>query len=411
MTAMNRDGSRDGRPPLRVVQVVTNVGVESSGPSYTVPSLSRALARAGHAVELYSVAGGEPPSLAGVTHRIFPRARLLGSAGRSPALHGALASAALTADVLHSHGLWLFPNLYPGWVRRPGSTPLVVSPRGTLSVWALEHARWKKKIAWAIAQGRVVAAADCLHATAEEEYRDLRRLGLKRPVCVIPNGVDVPPEGLQAELGAAAAPDPAHEPAASGPRGPQRILLYLGRLHVKKGVDRLLRAWTAVAPSRPDWCLHVVGPDDGGHAAELRALAAELRSPRVSFSGAVEGEAKQALYRRAALHVLPSHSENFGMTVAESLACGTPVITTQGTPWSGLVRESCGWWIELGVEPLVEALSVATALDEPELAARGARGRAWMLRDFSWDSVAEQMAAVYRWLRLGGPAPQCVHVD
>jgi glycosyltransferase involved in cell wall biosynthesis len=409
-----RDRSRVSRPPLRVVQVVTNVGVESSGPSYTVPSLARALARAGHAVELFSVAGGEAPAFADVTSRTFPRASLLRSAWRSPALRRALASAALTADVLHSHGLWLLPNLYPGWVRRPVSTPLVVSPRGTLSGWALEHARWKKKIAWAVAQGRVVAAADCLHATAEEEYRDLRRLGLKRPVCVIPNGVDVPPEGLElvTDPDAAGLARPlARRPAPSGLPGPPRVLLYIGRLHVKKGVDRLLRAWTALAPERPDWCLHIVGPDDGGHAAQLRALAAELRSPRVSFSGAIEGAPKQALYRRAALHVLPSHSENFGMTVAESLACGTPVITTQGTPWSGLVRESCGWWIELGVEPLVEALSVATALDEHELAARGARGRAWMLRDFSWDSVAEQMAAVYRWLRLGGPAPLCVRID
>jgi glycosyltransferase involved in cell wall biosynthesis len=388
----------DARSALRVVQVVSNVGLQSSGPSYTVPSLARALARAGHAVELFSVAGGVSPAIAGVTQRTFPRARLLRSGWRSPELRRALANAAPSADVLHSHGLWLFPNVYPGWVRRPVSTPLVVSPRGTLSTWALEHSRWKKKVAWAVAQGRVVAAADCLHATAEEEYRDLRRAGLKRPVCVIPNGVDLPPEPLDVtQLDATA--------------GPERVLLYLGRLHVKKGVERLLRAWTAVAPSRPDWRLHIVGPDDGGHEAELRALAAALRTPRVSFAGEAHGIHKHALYRRASLHVLPSHSENFGMTVAESLACGTPVVTTRGTPWSGLEREACGWWIELGVEPLVEALVLATALGEEELAARGARGRAWMERDFSWDSVAEQMVAVYRWLRGGGPAPLCVRVD
>jgi glycosyltransferase involved in cell wall biosynthesis len=392
---------------LRLVQIVSNVGAESSGPSYSVPSLSRALARAGHAVELFSVVGGEPLAVEGVTHRTFPRARLLRSAWRSPALHRALASAAQGTDIFHSHGLWLLPNVYPGWIRRTASSALVVSPRGTLSAWALAHSRWKKRIVWAIAQGRVLARADCLHATAEQEYHELRRAGLTRPVCVIPNGVDVPPEDTSSEPDAGRIDAP---PADGSPEG-SRVLLYLGRLHVKKGVDRLLRAWTAVAPSRPDWSLHIAGPDDGGHEAELRELATRLRTPRLRFAGAVEGARKYALYRRAALHVLPSHSENFGMTVAESLACGTPVITTRGTPWSGLEPEGCGWWIELGVEPLVAALTAATALDRDELAARGARGRLWMQRDFSWDSVAERMAAVYRWLHLGGTAPSSIRND
>jgi glycosyltransferase involved in cell wall biosynthesis len=133
--------------------------------------------------------------------------------------------------------------------------------------------------------------------------------------------------------------------------------------------------------------------------------------PRVELSGPVYGEQKRALYRQAALHVLPSHSENFGMTVAESLAQGTPVITTHGTPWSGLVREGCGWWIELGIEPLARALEQATALSRAELRARGERGRDWMRRDFSWDSIARQMAEVYAWLRAGGPTPATVRLD
>jgi glycosyltransferase involved in cell wall biosynthesis len=124
----------------------------------------------------------------------------------------------------------------------------------------------------------------------------------------------------------------------------------------------------------------------------------------------VYGDAKRALYRQAALHVLPSHSENFGMTVAESLAQGTPVITTHGTPWSGLEREGCGWWIELGVEPLAQALATATREAPEALRARGERGRAWMRRDFSWDSIARQMAEVYAWLRDGGPAPPTVRL-
>lgn len=392
---------------MRALHVVPNVSEEASGPSYSVPSLARALGRQGLEVELFSVLGSALPSSLGFAHRVYPRARLLPRLWRSPELARALAGALDGVDVLHSHSLWVMPNIYPGWVRRPTTTELVISPRGTLSNWALQHSRWKKRAVWTVLQGRVVQRAACLHATAEEEYLDLRRFGLRQPVCVIPNGVDVPERSaLDVALGAAV--------SASGTASIQpepNVILYIGRLHVKKGIDRLLRAWTALAPERPDWSLCIAGPDDGGHERELRALERSLGAPRVRFTGPVYGEAKRALYRRAALHVLPSHSENFGMTVAESLACGTPVITTHGTPWSGLQREACGWWIEHGVEPLLHALRGATALDRSELLRLGARGREWMLRDFSWDRVGQEMSAVYHWLRHGGAAPPTLRVD
>jgi glycosyltransferase involved in cell wall biosynthesis len=387
---------------MKIVHVVPNVSEEASGPSYSVPSLARALGQLeqggqlDHEVALLSVRGRELPPSPGFAHQVYPRALLLPRLWRSPALARALAREAQRCDVLHSHSLWVMPNIYPGWIPRPASTPLVVSPRGTLSPWALQHSRYRKKLMWALLQGRVVRSAACLHATAEEEYGELRAFGAKQPVCVIPNGIDVP------ALSALDEPERVNSP---------RIVLYLGRLHVKKGVDRLLRAWTALASERPDWCLWIAGPDDGGHERELRALAASLRTPRVTFAGPVYGDEKRALYRRAALHVLPSHSENFGMTVAESLASGTPVIATRATPWSGLVREGCGFWIELGVEPLVQALGEATRLERAQLLRLGARGRDWMQRDFSWNRVAREMADVYRWLRAGGTPPASVRTS
>ena len=380
---------------MKIVHVVPNVSEEASGPAYSVPSLARALGRLGDDVVLLSVLGRALPASPGFSHRVYPRALLLPRLWRSPALARALAREAASADIVHSHSLWVMPNISPGCVARRGSTRLVVSPRGTLSPWALNHSRRRKQLVWALLQGRVVKRAACLHATAEDEHRDLRALGLRQPVCVIPNGIDVPPLSAQDEPDVAGAP---------------RIVLYLGRLHVKKGIDRLLRAWTALAPQRPDWYLYIAGPDDGGHERVLRELAASLRAPRVTFAGPVYGDAKRALYRRAALHVLPSHSENFGMTVAESLASGTPVIATRATPWSGLVREGCGYWVDLGVEPLLEALREATGLEPTELSRLGARGRVWMQRDFAWERVAREMNAVYRWLRAGGATPACVRL-
>lgn len=383
---------------MKILHVVPHVGAEASGPSYSVPGLARALARRGHDVSLFSVLDGELESLACFVHRVFPRRKFIPSLWRSPELLGALREGAPTSDVLHSHGLWAMPNIYTGWIAREFPLPLMISPRGTLSAWALAHSRWRKKIVWGTAQGEVVRSAACLHATAEQEYRDIRGLGLKQPVCVIPNGIDVPLANLA-------------RPSAAGLSKSKKTILYMGRLHAIKGIDQLLEAWTTIASERPDWCLRIVGPNDGGYEAELRALAASLGTPRVTFTGPAYGPEKWAEYREAALYVLPTHSENFGITVAESLASGTPVITTKGAPWSGLARERCGFWIDHGVEPLVDALRHATRLSPLELEEHGARGRAWMLRDFSWDNIAEQMASVYRWLRLGGEPPTCVRVD
>jgi glycosyltransferase involved in cell wall biosynthesis len=189
-----------------------------------------------------------------------------------------------------------------------------------------------------------------------------------------------------------------------------RVLLSLGRIHPKKGLDRLIRAWVRVESAYPEWRLRIVGPDELGHASQLAALAAELKTQRVSIEGPVAGDAKTAAYREADLFVLPTLNENFGITVAEALAAGTPVIATKGAPWHGLAREGCGWWIDHGVEPLVATLAEAMDMERGVLRAKGAKGRAWMKRDFSWDRVAHDMLDVYGWLSSGSEMPGTVRV-
>ena len=137
-----------------------------------------------------------------------------------------------------------------------------------------------------------------------------------------------------------------------------RVVLSLGRIHPKKGLDRLVRAWAKVEAAHPDWRLRIVGPAELGHDAELRALAASLNLSRVSIEPAIYGEEKYTAFREADIFVLPTLNENFAMTVAESLAAGTPVISTKGAPWAGLEVERCGWWIDHGIEPLAAALAV-----------------------------------------------------
>ena len=143
----------------------------------------------------------------------------------------------------------------------------------------------------------------------------------------------------------------------------------------------------------------------------MQALAAQLRLDRVTFSGALFGEEKLRAYREASLFVLPTHSENFGMTVAEALAAGTPAIVSKGAPWSGLQKQGAGWWIDIGVDPLVACLEQALATPPTHLAEMGQAGREWMLRDYSWERIGARFSAVYQWLLKGGETPPWVRLD
>jgi len=257
--------------------------------------------------------------------------------------------------------------------------------------WAWRHHRWRKRAIWWAAQAKAVEAASCLHATAQCELEYIRELGIRAPVAVVPNGVSIPDaDSVRKRL------------------GPRRTLLFLARIHRKKGVDILLRAWRNVQDRFDDWQLVIVGPDDGGCLPRIKELAIEIAARRVSFEGKILQSEKSRCFASSELYVLPTHNENWGVSIAEALAHGVPAIVSRGAPWSGLESNGCGWWIENRIEALTETLQTALALSPEELAARGASGRKWVQETFSWKSVAETMRRVYAWLTNAGPMPECV---
>ena len=238
----------------------------------------------------------------------------------------------------------------------------------------------------------------CFHATADSEYNDIRAFGLKQPVAVIPNGIDLPEiTGLSRKI---IAKDSSHP-----------YVLSLGRIHPKKALDRLIAGFSQVTFRFPNWQLRIVGPDEGGHTDALRRQVANLRlEGRVIFQDAMFGMEKFKLIRNASVFALPTLNENFGMTVAESLAAETPVISTKGAPWAGLVENRCGWWIEHGPDAMAAALSAAMEMTPEQRYAMGARGREWMRRDFGWDAIGRRMVDVYSWLVSGRDIPSCVRL-
>ena len=191
----------------------------------------------------------------------------------------------------------------------------------------------------------------------------------------------------------------------------ERTLLFLGRVHPKKGLDMLLPAWAAVQHKFPNWRLRIVGPDNRGYLDEMKLLAKSLGMERFEFTGPLTGAEKTHAYDEADLFVLPTYSENFGMTVAESLAAGTPAIVSKGAPWEGLEANSAGWWIDTGKDPLVACLEQALAQPRAYLDQMGLNGRLWMARDFSWEYVAGNLKTTYEWILSDGPCPEFVYLD
>lgn len=392
----------DASVRLRALHVLPGLDPAHGGPSYSVPRLCQALAAEGTEITLYSVAlaaAAQGTSTVGDYRDCrfaWEGASLpfLRNLRFSSGLRRALHVAARGADVVHDHGLWLMPNVWVGRAAMRAGKPLVVSPRGMLAPAALVFSRWKKLAFWRLLQGPAFQQARCFHATSEAEYAEIRGFGLRQPVAIIPNGIDLP------EL----APT-----AASSYR--ERVVLSLGRIHPIKGLDRLLRAWAKLEAASPEWQLRIVGPAEGSHDRELRALAEQLGLERVSIEAPIYGDAKSATYCDADLFVLPSANENFGVSVAEALAAGTPVVSTRGAPWAGLDAEGCGWWIEHGIDPLAAALATAMALPRETLKSMGAKGRAWMARDFSWKRVACDMLELYAWLVGTADRPVAVRLD
>lgn len=381
---------------ITALHVIAGIDPKNGGPSYSVPRLCNALRDEGVMAEL--IALKEEVDQAPQHIELFAQTAsgypVLGRLKLSEPMRAAILERSRAVSILHSHGLWLAPNVYAGRTAAALGKPLVVSPRGMVSREALQFSSLSKKLMWSALQGPAYSRAAAWHATSSEEAEDIRSFGVKAPIAIIPNGIDLP-EVRAMHL-------PGHK---------SRTLLFLSRIHPKKGLPVLLEAWARVEASRPEWKLIIAGPDEGGHSAELAAQVQRLGLDRVEFLGAIYGSEKDGLLREADLFVLPTLSENFGIAVAEALAAGVPAIVTQGAPWSGLAVNRCGWWIGQGVEALVAALTKATALSPEDRAAMGARGRDWMARDFGWEAIARQMKAVYRWLHATEARPDFVKID
>lgn len=377
---------------IHVAHLTGSIDPAAGGPAYSIPAMCQALRDVGVTIDLLTLKDPRGGAIRAVRREF----EVLGpmKLGHAPAMWTWLSGQAQagTLDIAHSHNLWQAPSIYPELARRRWGIPHVVSPRGTLTEFSMSIGSRLKAVYWPCLQKPVLQRAALFHVTAESEIEDLRRLGLRQPAAVIPIGIDLP----------AWIERPAED---------SKTILFLGRLHPEKGPMQLLKAWASIQHERLDWKLRFIGPDPVGHLAELQRQVAVDRIARVEFHPAAYDDAKFSALREGSLCVLPSPTENFGVTVAEALAVGVPVIANHGAPWSVLKSAGAGWWIPHGVAPLANALMEATGLDYARRQEMGEVGRDLVGRTLGWKALAEQMSSAYLWILERGERPACVHRD
>jgi glycosyltransferase involved in cell wall biosynthesis len=370
---------------MRIVQVTPSLEARHGGPSKSVHALAAAQARAGDEVELLATdPGPDREESEGALrirrfHRDWPQSICV-SAGLRRELRSA------EPEVVHHHSVWLRTLHYAHRCAVRSGASLVISPRGMLNQWAWEHHARRKRWAARLIHPGALAAAAGWHATSEEEAREIRARGFVQPICVAPNGVDAP----TAEQSALAR---AHWLEAWPELADRPVALFYSRFHRKKRVIELIDAWLEQAPT--DWLLLLVGIPEDYNAEALNAYALRaLASDRIR---AFDGADRPAPYAVASLFLLPSHSENFGLAIAEAMAHGVPGLVTDATPWGALNSLELGWCVPWA--DYAAALRLATAESPSRLRERGARARSWVLDHFSWDQSVATLAAFYRTLR------------
>ncbi len=388
--AAPRVGPRGGR----WVEAMPHLHPAQGGLSAVIPQLSAELSqRHGLQIELAAFDEAEPTELVPVLPVTrWPAGRLAWLTGTE--LRERFRALLAEADGVHVHGLWSAHAAISARAARGLGKPYVVSAHGMLEPWALAHKGWKKRLYSALVEKTTLDHAACLHALTLDEADDYRRFGCRAPVAVVPNAVQLP-ETIQRDLFLDMFP------ALRG----KRILLFLGRLHPKKGVDLLLRAWAALAGEFSDAVLVLAGPDSENTRGSLEAIARENDiEGRVVFTGMLDSAMKWSALAAAACFLLPSHSEGQSIAILEALGMGLPVIVSDRCHMPEVRQAAAGWEITPDLAALTLGLKQFLSASATANMEMGKRGRQLVAEKFSWPVVARQMAELYAWVQ-GGARP------
>ena len=375
---------------MKILQIISSMGINSGGPSTCTYFLIKGLNKLGIRAIILTFTPIEGDSLIAndsfirTVEKPFER-----KFGYSYSFRKHL-NKYQDYNLIHANGLWQYSSLIGAKFSFKTKIPFVISTHGMLYPQALKISSIKKKIMFFLFQKSVLNRADVIHATCNQEKKYIRALGITSPIAVIPNPIEVTLRKVEKKILKI------------------KRIGFVGRFSPIKNLETLLDAWAQVGKDLDDFELTLIGDGDEIYKKSIIKKARDLGIRNIVFTGFLKGEEKERMIRSLTCLVLPSKSENFGMVVAEALASNVPVIASKGTPWQDLVTHNCGWWIDIGLEPLKKALEQAIGSSDKTLIKMGANGRKLIEDKYSMQSVAEQMLQLYKWILTRVNKPQFI---
>ncbi len=389
---------------MNIAFVLSYLEDRFGGPITAVKKLGGVLADRGHEVSYWATGDGhEEGSVTKGLVRVYPYG-WPSSWRRSKGLVQGLSEAVHSIDIMHVSELWLHSTYAASRVAVAYGVPYILRPAGCLEPWRLKNGYWKslKKRLYIELLGRtVIDNAACLQAVSMQEADGFRLAGHHNPVAVVPNGVDKDlfDDGDKGEADA-------YWPQLKG----RPVVLFMSRLSPEKGLDLLIPLWADLVkrPSYRDAILVIAGPDYRGYEKAVNKMIRRYNlASHTLVTGMIQGHRKHALLWRSDIFVLPSYSENFGIVVAEALACGTPVVTTTRTPWQQIHEINAGRWVSPDKTSLAVAVQELLDLSESQRREMGQRGRAMVEREYSWDMIGHKFVTLCDCILKGQSVEQC----
>ena len=374
---------------MKVLSFISSLDINAGGPSRSVPMLAKGLVELGVDITLMTVKSENmnTHALEGTSAKL----KVLTPSFSKKEIAKYLAEERF--DLIQIQSMWDLPYHKVMVEARKQGIPYIVTPRGMLEPWSFSQKKWKKKLAWWLYQCNDVQKSVCVFTTAKMEADHISNLGITTSRAVIPNGIETDSYPCKTSVDIV-----------------KKQVLFLSRIHVKKGIEILFDAWKRIHSEFADWQLFVVG---NGEAEYIQSLENRVEclglKDSIKILPPVYGNDKILLYQESALFCLPSFSENFGLVIAEAMSCGTPVITTTNCPWDILNETNTGWCIDLSVDNLEYALREALSMNPTELYDMGQKASKLIFDNFDYRSVTRKTLRLYEWLLGGGNKPEFVY--